>query len=172
MKQPLNIVNDFLAKFWPDRAETEPPAPAQEVNLQNLEERVLYDASPLGVLAQDCIEVQDVELSIDDAMEQIDELSVAYDGIGESEEADGFAVDADAFLSNEDRNLIVIDSRIEDYDQLIADLEESNVNYDILELDGTTNGIEAITERLNGRARWQRLPLTPQRTSLSTLTTT
>ena len=65
MKKPLIIVNQFLSKFWPNRAETEPPAPAQEVNLQNLEERVLYDASPLGVLAQDCIEVQDVELSID-----------------------------------------------------------------------------------------------------------
>ena len=124
MKKPLIIVNQFLSKFWPNRAETEAPAPVQEVNLQNLEERVLYDASPLGVLAQDCIEVQDVELSIDDAIDQIDELSVAYDGIGETEESDGFAVDADQFLSNEDRNLIVIDSRIEDYDQLIADLED------------------------------------------------
>ena len=53
MKKPLIIVNQFLSKFWPNRAETEAPAPVQEVNLQNLEERVLYDASPLGVLAQD-----------------------------------------------------------------------------------------------------------------------
>jgi len=43
----------------------------------------------------------------------------------------------------------VIDSRITDYDQLITDLEESNVNYEILELDETTNGIEEITQRLN-----------------------
>ena len=106
MKKPLIIVNDFLAKFWPNRAEEKPAA--QEVNLQNLEERVLYDASPLGVLAQDVMEVQDVELSIDDTMEQIDELSLAYDGIGESEEVDGLAVDADAFLSGGDLNLICL----------------------------------------------------------------
>ena len=145
MKKPLIIVNDFFSKFWPNQAKKESSAP--EVNLQNLEERVLYDASPLGVLCPDVMEPQDIEMSLDATMEQIDELSVAYDGIEESD--DQFLVETDTLSFAEDLNLIVIDSRLDDYDQLITDLQESNVNYEILELDETTNGIEEITRRLN-----------------------
>ena len=145
MKKPLIIVNDFFSKFWPNQAKQESSAP--EVNLQNLEERVLYDASPLGVLCPEVMEPQDIEMSLDATMEQIDELSVAYDGIEESD--DQFLVETDTLSFAEDLNLIVIDSRLDDYDQLITDLQESNVNYEILELDETTNGIEEITRRLN-----------------------
>ncbi len=100
------------------------------------------------------MEVQDVEMSFEAAFEHIDELRLAYDGITESGDAHDFSVDTNDSIPTDDRNLIVIDSRIEDYDQLIADLQSSQVNYDILELDGTTDGVDQITRQLDGSTRY------------------
>ena len=129
--------------------------------LQNLEERVLYDASPLGCVAQEMVEAQNIEQSVEDTFTQLDELSLAYDGISENEadqinDPAPLLVEAEPLLAiaDEGRNLIVIDSRLTDYDLLVADLEASQIAFDLIELDETKDGIEQITTRLNGEVRY------------------
>ena len=119
-----------------------------DLNLQTLEDRVLYDASPLGAFVQDFQDAQDVAHSAELTFGELEELMLTYEV--PSATSDLSANDADnAGNRQEDVHLIVIDSRLEDYDQLLTDLEHLGDGFEVIQLDADTDGIEKITQYLN-----------------------
>ena len=129
-----------------------------EPELEALEARVLYDASPLMAVAGEPVEAE-VELQLDEIAELCFEecLDEPVHAVGDFDES--LVVDAQALgespaqLDTVSRQLVVIDERIDGFEALVADITENNdgaIAYDVLTIGKEENGIELISNYLNG----------------------
>ena len=107
-------------------------SPASDPELSSLEERVLFSASPLVEA------VNEVVNEVEQAEAQVDTM--------EANSADSREAQAEI------RQVVIIDTQIEDYDALVNDLvgdEEFGLGVDLLLLDADRNGVEQISEYLS-----------------------
>ena len=149
----------FVLRTWQVVAKACSPlrdesAPA--LSLTALEDRILYDASPLAGL------VTDVDKSIN-AIEDIDGL--IHDFF--VDDASGHDVSFDAHLSADDmsdqqsfepaRELLVIDESVDDIEALFSDIllnSHSQTTFDIVRINDDSSGIEQISEALNSGEKY------------------
>ena len=100
---------------------------SNELELESLEPRVLYDASPLLAVAGESLE-QSVDLQLDEIADLCFEENLEHPACAGGTSEDFLVVDAQAFsdsatpLSVVSRQLVVIDERIEGFETLIADI--------------------------------------------------
>ncbi len=127
---------------------TSKPEEQSRFIFEEMEPRKLFSADPLGGLLElDGFELPQVEMLIIDHV---------------SESTENYSKDSGDFVSDEQlpvinidldirRELVFIDSTIENHDQLLDDLisqgSESRI-FSVFVLDGQTNGIDQITEEL------------------------
>ncbi len=131
------------------------------VELVVLEDRILYDASPLVACAQEILE--SVTSDEDDNAIALDVTPIAgfeSDFISTVIESfDEFAndpIDTVTKPSNA-RQLVVIDGHVGDVDSLVDDIQSQNsgnIDFDIAILAKDADGIEQITEFLDGREHY------------------
>ena len=155
MSNPLK----FFQRTWQVVAEACSPLreePAPTVSLTALEDRVLYDASPLAGL------VTDVDKSID-TLEDIDgHINDFF-----LEESAGAEVSFESPLSSDEilaqplfepaRQLFVIDDRVDDIEALFADILENSharSTFDIVRINDESSGIEQISDALSSGAKY------------------
>ena len=128
------------------------------VELVVLEDRILYDASPLVACAQDILESAIGDEDFGAVMLDANSVSASESDFVSSviESFDEFSnesVNVDTDLSSA-RQLVVIDSQVGDVDSLVKDIRAQNsdeVEFDIAILASDANGIEQITKFLDGR---------------------
>jgi predicted outer membrane repeat protein len=127
-----------------------------ELELQALEARILYDASPLIAMVGEAIEdCPDLEVDADNLFLQSDFTS--DDNRDDSEAYP--VIDSTAFVDRPDRiatvsrQLVVIDERVDGFEALVQDIT-ANVGgetaYDVLLVGKDDNGFELVAEYLNG----------------------
>ncbi len=118
---------------------------AQSGDFVSLEPRVLYSASPIAEAIEE--PVLDSGLAGSDAAGLFPDFSVAE----ESQGADG-SWPGDPFtaepLANSASELIVVDSRINDLDALLADLRSETPDANVLILQSEVDGIEQVSRVL------------------------
>ena len=127
-----------------------------ELDLQTLEDRVLYDASPLGVVMAD---VNESIETLEDINDQINDLNMLADFDSATpeiptNEEEQYVIGSEAPVFDQARQLIVIDERVDDVQAFINDVlnnGEAGVEIDIVRLDPNTQGIETITEALRSQ---------------------
>ncbi|MCP4095370.1 MAG: DUF4347 domain-containing protein, partial [Planctomycetaceae bacterium] len=128
------------------------------VELVVLEDRILYDASPLVACAQDILESAIGDEDFGAVMLDANSLSASESDFVSSviESFDEFSnesvnVETD---SSSARQLVVIDSQVGDVESLVKDIRAQNsdeIEFDIAILASDANGIEQITKFLDGR---------------------
>ena len=131
-----------------------------KVSLQTLEDRVLYDASPLAAFAAEVndqintesMEGADLELVENDDFEAL-EVPVATE-FDENDLVLG-AVEGDIKFQSA-RQLVVIDERVEGIEELINDVldGQSGIDFEIIRLAEDADGIETITNLLDGSQKF------------------
>jgi len=134
----------------------EPEVPYLE--LESLEARVLYDASPLLAVAGENLEAN-VELQLDEIAELCFDESLEHPsfeavvGLEDCLIVDAAALgESPAQLDIVSRQLVVIDERIEGFQDLVADITDNadpSIAYDVLTIGRDENGIEKISNYLN-----------------------
>ena len=179
MKNPLDLVQStwqVIASVGQPTPPTDPAKdPNQPVDLQTLEERVLYDASPLGAVVADINEsietLEDIDNQIDqlNTMEAFEEATPVMPDEGEAE----LLLGEEAPVFETARQLIVIDERVDDVEALIQDVlsnGQEGIHYDIIRLDSQTDGIEAISSALSasGIQRYDAVPVSYTHLTLPT----
>ena len=125
-----------------------------QLQLESLEDRILYDANPLGAFIYDVAEPDVIDPSgeyndswpIDAAAEPSEFFATTaiY-----SEEIDSLVTESDlgsvdTFRSPLARQLVVIDSQVEGFEELISDIvgdENSEIGFDVLRLDQNDDGL-------------------------------
>ena len=113
-----------------------------ELDLQTLEDRVLYDASPLGVVMAD---VNESIETLEDINDQINDLNMLADFDSATpeiptNEEEQYVIGSEAPVFDQARQLIVIDERVDDVQAFINDVlnnGEAGVEIDIVRLDPT-----------------------------------
>ena len=154
-----------LGKVWKTitGASTEAKCVTARPDLQSLEERVLYDASPLGAIAAENL-VESVELQLDELCELCFDEASAVELFEMPAEHSEYLIDdiaADEILLDDalptleltSSELIVIDSRVEGFESLIADIRaQANalIEFDVLVIGAEEDGFAKISEQLNG----------------------
>jgi fimbrial isopeptide formation D2 family protein/uncharacterized repeat protein (TIGR01451 family) len=135
---------NFLRKTSPSST------PARNLLLTKLEDRILFDAS--------------MDAGVDPSMGDVDSMSTANQPAQAQQDAFVDSLDDDNSNQNEGRavesvasimrhELIVVDTSVGDYQQLVDDLlgnEDSNRSIDIVLLDSESDGVEQISEILAG----------------------
>ena len=130
-----------------------PPADSdkqdQLPDLTELEQRVMYSASPIGDIvvddlpAEELNEIADVDETTDSVANRIDETS---------DLAERLLVDLEQSFNNDSGGveLVIIDSAVDDYELLIEDIaSQDDRNYEIFLLDSQRDGIEQISTIIN-----------------------
>ena len=138
MKNPFRLANStwqFIAGVGqPLDVDQDSP----ELELQALEDRVLYDASPLGAVIADVNESIEAMENIDDQIEHLNSL----DSFSEAtpvmpEENDELLIGESEPVFEQARQLIVIDERVDDVDAFIQDVlcnGQAGIEFDIIRL--------------------------------------
>ena len=146
---PMSIFNKLLTQL--SAPKTEPSSDRCELVV--LEQRVLYSAVPVPVDAVDVVEVvEDFEAESEDC-----HFAAGADGLescfGEIFEAiDSLALEEDAVPSTSE--LIVVDTSLEGYEILVADILSSsdpNRNFEIVYIDQDEDGIQKLTQVFEDR---------------------
>ena len=135
-----------------------------------LEERILFSASPLPLFSDGQIDTND-SIDLDGVDEVLGHLEAEIHGISDSanqvsEPGDDAPKTPDfdgpePFVSihTQRHELLVIDSTVPDFDELIEDLKSElesarDTHIEILVLDSRTDGIQAITDVLHAGSNW------------------
>ncbi len=165
MKNPLNLFQNGWQIFVDSissEANGGPITDIAPVLMESLEERFLYDASPLAALVAPA-DPTDIVDSIHDQFDDLSELFVEAESTSHEMPADLDHLDYEAshfLVRNSDfavaQQLVVIDERVEDYEQLIRDLNQgdNSIAYNIVLLSQSSDGIEQITSLLNGDTKY------------------
>ncbi len=163
MKTPIQLIENAWRTFVSARRHPSSVVPPP-VCLQALEDRILYDASPLAVVVADVNEPiepnGDLDYLIDAITETADydspyETSPLLDQLPFDDYLLGQPNDDLAF--EEARQLIVIDERIDGIQQLVDDVlanGATGIGFDVVRLAEFENGIERISEALNGQHKY------------------
>jgi len=137
-----------------------PDSDSSELELESLEARVLYDASPLLAVAGESLE-PNVELHLDEIAELCFDESLEHPAYEIGDIEDCLIVDAQALnqspaqLDIVTRQLVVIDERIEGFEALVADITENgDGSIDVLMVNQGQNGIELVSKYLNGLSKY------------------
>ncbi|MDE0936799.1 MAG: DUF4347 domain-containing protein [Mariniblastus sp.] len=162
----MKTQSDFLKTV--DAMPSMPIRPAGEsicfvsnVDLVALEDRVLYDASPLVACAQDILESAIADEDFGTVTLDASPIDAFDSGFFSSviESFDDFSsaqASIDATPSNA-RQLVVIDGQVGDVDSLINDIrsqKSNDIQFDIAILEKDSDGIEQITGFLDGREHY------------------
>ncbi|WP_075086540.1 tandem-95 repeat protein [Mariniblastus fucicola] len=132
-------------------------AQSSDLELQSLEARVLYDASPLLAVAGENLEPN--ELDFDEIAELCFDESLAHPAAAADEVNECLVVDAHVFeespahVETMSRQLVVIDQRIDGFEALVKDITsdgDGSIAYDVLVVEENQSGIELISSYLNG----------------------
>lgn len=145
----MSLFDEFLARLGlkKDNSKVETP------DLVILEERVLYNAAPLPLEGiehseeVDLDKVSDVTSAFDQVERGLDEISVALDQIYD-EGLDGRPTESKTY------ELVVVDTAVEGYQQLVNDILKSadeSREFELVLLDSTTSGVEQLTTILSSR---------------------
>ena len=131
--------------------------PEEDVHLQALEPRVMYDASPLGAV------IEEIQGPNADATELDPDLlgEISFDPSTDQHIADSveqFAVvDDRQVTAAEPRELVFIDQRMANYQELVSDL--GGTNFEVVLLDPQGDGIRQISDYLAGNNLFMLRPL-------------
>jgi len=134
-----------------------------EVELQSLEARVLYDASPLIAVAGESLGEAAAELDIDEIHDLTFDDAATSDAFALEDEAcdecatiDDALLDSPVSVETASRQLIVVDQRIEGHETLVSDIYANgdSAAYDVLLVRPEENGFERVSEYLNGMANY------------------
>ena len=131
-----------------------------KVSLQTLEDRVLYDASPMAAFASDLTDQINTE-SVEEANlefvenENFETLEVPVATEFDENDLVLGSVEGDIKFQSA-RQLIVIDERVEGIEELINDVLEgqSGIDFEIVRLAEDADGIETITNLLDGSQKF------------------
>ena len=158
--------NDFLKTVdampsMPIRSAGEQDSVVSNLELIVLEDRVLYDASPLVACAQEIMEsvIADEDfgtVTLDSAPIAAFESDVVSSVIEPYEDFSSHQDDVDASPASA-RQLVVIDSQVGDVDSLVDDIrsqKSDNIVFDIAVLESDSDGIEQITAFLAGQEHY------------------
>ncbi|WP_442506694.1 DUF4347 domain-containing protein [Novipirellula sp. SH528] len=107
------------------------------LELSHLEPRILFSAAPMDVAAAD---------PADDSAVMVAEADPAESS---SSSADGASQNETAQAAVE---IVVVDSRVQDLEQLLEDLGQSERNFEVFVLDAQRDGVDQISEILAGRS--------------------
>ena len=133
-----------------------------ELQLEALEARVLYDASPLIAVAGESIEPC-AELELDDMTElcfedHSNEMAIDTVDCEDCEDIDSQTFGDEASpVATVSRQLVVVDERIEGFESLVDDIMmrgDQSIAYDVLIVSEEKNGIELVSSYLNGLATY------------------
>ncbi|WP_419195274.1 DUF4347 domain-containing protein, partial [Novipirellula herctigrandis] len=108
-------------------------------SLASLEPRILFSAAPIDVATVNGGE---------DTTAMVAELEPATANAVESTETESQHAQLAIHQANE---IVIIDSRVSDIEQLLGDLNESDRNVDVYVLDADRDGVDQITEILGSR---------------------
>ncbi|EMI21354.1 vcbs repeat-containing protein [Rhodopirellula maiorica SM1] len=106
------------------------------IELAPLEPRILFSASPIDVAAMESTDDTAVMVAEVDAAERD---SVAGDGASQNE------------IAQAALEIVVVDSRVQNLDQLLEDLDQSDRNIEFFVLDADRDGVDQISEILGSR---------------------
>ncbi|MCA9009476.1 MAG: DUF2341 domain-containing protein [Planctomycetaceae bacterium] len=134
-------------------------ARVRPLQISKLEDRILMSASPMAMVAEVAVTTADIFSTdlLNDAPAANTAADEAGDSVGQdysSTQADnaGFgdstAGDVSSTVAADGPELIVIDSRVQDADTLLAELLSSDRDFRILRLDAAVDGIQQISDRL------------------------
>ncbi|MCP4940923.1 MAG: DUF4347 domain-containing protein, partial [Planctomycetaceae bacterium] len=123
-------------KCYGERVLRSPISQDLPLQINSLEERILYSATPLDPSA--LAETQQVATPTSTNTESTQNSSVNAD-------------DAITTAQTPPSEVVIIDSKVPDIEQLLNDLEESTRNIEILILDHDLDGIEQITDFLDSK---------------------
>ncbi|MFT7629918.1 MAG: VCBS repeat-containing protein [Mariniblastus sp.] len=166
MKNPFQTIRNTLQMLSVGKdSDSAFHIPAKSLLLQTLEDRVLYDASPLGALASDIGGAVDEINSADEQIEVLTSMIQHEVSFGQAEE---FSGDDSGFLLGPEqplefefdstaRQLVVIDERIGNLQDLISGLMEegeASVETVVVRVDQTNQDFESISRRLDGTTRF------------------
>ena len=146
-----------------------PAIASHGVDLQALEERVLYDASPLMAIAHDLVG-EHLDHQVDSHLDDLSELcfQAGFDYPTDGDGGFDTFCPIDTALSQfeevdqnwNDRQLVVIDGRIDDFESLINDIvSKDGTPYDVLVLDSAADGIAQISAYLENELEYQAIHL-------------
>ena len=135
---------------------------SSSLDLQSLEDRVLYSAGPLPVDVSGQVEYVDanVEMSefaneVDAQFDFIEQAIEAYDfeDLNEAFADDALAVDDLALSNIQNPELVIVDRSVDGYEQLVEDLlssKSADRNFEVVYLVNESNGVKQITSILEG----------------------
>ncbi len=157
MTKPLQLIRDGWQFVVDSFAAPVPNDQHVAVSLQELEPRLLYDASPLGVLIDQAIDTdaiaEDIDQQLADLIEMCAEEQTSYALACQEPDLAWLDISLTSeMLTPYDlaQQLVVIDERVENLDQLLGDLEaDRDVSYQIVTIGSETDAIEQITQLLN-----------------------
>ena len=147
----MSLFNEFIAKFGLKAQQANCDAP----DLVILEERVLYNASPLPVDLMDTGGEPDLEGSEPEPQDYLEILDRQVAGIGEALDSlhdDSFTDSPETTITTQE--LVVIDSSVENYQLLVDDILKSadgGRNFELLIVDSTADGIDQVSKYLENR---------------------
>ena len=160
MKNPIDLVQSVWqviasAGLPPESIDTT-QGKNEQLELQTLEERVLYDASPLGAAVADINESIETLEDIDGQIEQLNLMTGFEDvtPVMPDEGEDHLLIGEETPVFEQARQLIVIDERVDDVEAFIQDVlnnGQAGIEFDIIRLNPETQGIETITEALRSQ---------------------
>ena len=144
--------SNWISGTFPGREEA-----ASSLDLQALEDRVLYSAGPVPV---DVLQPEVVEVGLD-AVDLADSMEAQFDFVGDAIDSYDFVGLDDAFsvqdsLGNQEvpNELVIVDTSVEGYQQLVDDIlssKTSDRNVEIAFIDGNSNGIRQVTNAIAQR---------------------
>lgn len=125
------------------------PAKSRELLYERLEDRVLFDAVPDAPVDP---EAQD-DASLDQANAERFDTSLYADDVKTVSDASLLPRDDAPHAAEVSRELVIVDTSVENYQQLVADLlgeEDPFRDIEVVTIDGSQNGIGQISTVLNG----------------------
>ena len=132
-----------------DRRVSQAPAKSRPMLYERLEDRVLFDAVPDGSLDVTPEELPDADQAnaarFDTALYAEDVKTIADAGL--------FTRDTAPAVQDVRRELVIVDTSVEDYQQLVDDLlneTDPNREIDVVTIDGSRDGVAQITDILSG----------------------
>lgn len=119
-------------------------AQSREMLYEQLEERVLFDAVPNGPVDPNAEEVG----NLDQANVERFDTSVYAEDVKTVSDARLFSQDDTGSVAEVSRELVIVDTSVEDYQQLVDDIlgeDDPNRDIEVVTIDGTLDGIEQIS---------------------------
>ena len=131
---------------------------ATDLDLQSLEDRVLYSAGPVPVdfaqpeIVETGLETVELSESIESQFNFVADAIESYDSTEPDDSP--LVISEPENLSQNSIELVLVDTSVEGYQQLVDDIlsSKSGRNIELASIDGASNGVRQITDALSQRS--------------------